>query len=130
MKLEDILESARKATPNLELEVIDKDGEMVELVFRNIAGMPKEDRKRLYEDSKTLEEGVADADKADEDDLSELAEASRRFLKIVAKTPNDYDTLAWALSLDPDIEDLAWVSIFNSFLEETQLGEALTSQNS
>lgn len=132
MKLTDILDAARKESPNLELEVEDVNGQPVDVTLRNILAMPKEDRRKLADDSDDLEEGTKEVSEgeASEDQISLLATKSYGLLKTVAQTAEQFEALEFAMGLDPDIEDLGWISLFAEYSTATQLGEADSSQSS
>lgn len=134
MKLEDIISAAREKSPNLELEVIHTDGQPVDITLRNVLAMPREDRNELFKEAEGLEEGVeeveGDKEEVTEDRIAQLADQAKTFLQAVAQTSEQFDILDTAISSDENVSDLAWISLFGSYTEETQLGEAESSQSS
>lgn len=134
MKLEDIISAAREKSPNLELEVIHTDGQPVDITLRNVLAMPREDRNELFKEAEGLEEGVeeveGDKEEVAEDRIAQLADQAKSFLKAVARTPEQFNILDTAISADANVADLSWISLFGSYTEETQLGEAESSQSS
>lgn len=124
MKLTDVIDAAVSKTPNLEVEV-EVDGEPKDIVFRNVLLMAPDARQKLFDE---LQDNPTE--QGDGDNFTAAAESARNFLRAVCKVKGDFKYVEKELKADKDLEEAAWLHLFNEYQKVTQLGEAVSSQNS
>ena len=122
MKLTDLTTAAKAKAPNFELE-IDKDGETIDVVFRNFLLIPEKDRTKMA----TAVDAIYTS-KVKRSVYRKEADASKESLKAAVTDQDHIKLLEEIFSADPETRDLNWIALGEEYIKETQLGEAEPSQ--